>query len=246
MGLVSPEAPPPEDGTAPPDDGTPLLDQQAGMGMPAPGQDPGQGPQQDPQGAPPPQAPAPEMAAPAGAPAPGMDPAMAGDPMAAQGDPAATGLMVDDPLAVSKDEGQYAVNPPAMIALLNKLLAAKYSLWVLYQHYGTTMLARCRDGLHEHFQTHAGEEQQLAYDLGKKIVALGGQALPKVSGLKPAFDFQTMLLQLLEAEQKSIKLWRELDLAAGENLGLKTAAGDCARLDTAHADDLRRYLRSPE
>ncbi len=181
----------------------------------------------------------PDMAAALGGGQMGMEEGPVAGPTPGVPDPA-------DPLRVSKDEGLYAVNELQIIEILQKILSGKYALMVMYLHYGATLLAHWRDGVHEHFQEHAKEEQLSAYYLAKKIVAMGGQATPKVGTVRPVATFADMGLELLKAEQKVLRLWSELNLAAGQNLGLQSLAQDGALLDQQHADDIRRYMRSME
>jgi bacterioferritin (cytochrome b1) len=189
---------------------------------------------------------APEAAAPAdpmaqGAPtapaAPGPEAGMEEGPTPGVPDP-------NDPLRNTKDEGLYASNEADIVGLLQKILAGKYAIMVMYLHYGATMLTLSRDGLFKHFLEHAEEEQKSAYLVAKTIVALGGQAAPKVGTVRPALDLPTMLSELLKAEQKVQQLWRELNLAAGQNLGLQSMAQSQCELDFQHANDLRRWMRS--
>lgn len=150
----------------------------------------------------------------------------------------------NDPLRNTKDEGLYSANEQQIVEILSKLLAGKYALAVMYLHYGATLLTLSRDGIYAHFKEHAAEEQASAYLIAKKIVAMGGQAAPKVGTVRPVADLPGMFMELLKAEQKIQRLWGELNLAAGQNLGLQSLAQSQCELDMQHADDLRRYLRS--
>ncbi len=179
------------------------------------------------------------------------------DPNAQQMDPNAQQAMdpnaqqapaepLEDPLSITKEEGLFAIESLQIVNLLQKLLRAKYSLLLMYYHYGAYMKGVIRDGLYNHFKEHAKEEKDSAYNIVKKIVALGGEAPAKIETIKPVTNVQEILLTILAAEQKIQGSWRELDAAAGENLALKSFAQEQCLLDCQHADDIRRYLRGEE
>lgn len=264
MGLASPPAEgtdpqvEPEPELAPASGASPMGQEGAGP-PPAPGQASAEGP---PGESPPPAGPngpppdvggdLPPAAALAGAmPGASTDPAAPPDPgMAPNAPPDGEGLPTpgmpdpNDPLRNTKDEGLYAVNELQIIEALQKILAGKYAIMVMYLHYGATMMTLERDGLYKHFLEHAKEERESAYLVATKIVAMGGQAAPKVGTVRPAALLPEMLMELLKAEQKVQHLWCELALAAGQNVGLQSFAQSQGELDMHHADDIRRWLRS--
>jgi bacterioferritin (cytochrome b1) len=150
----------------------------------------------------------------------------------------------NDPLRNTKDEGVYSVDEMGILEILSKILTGKYAILIMYYHYGATMLSLSRDSIYKHFLEHAKEERESAYMVAKLIVAMGGQAAPKVGPVRPAVDMASMFSELLKAEQKVQGFWRELNMAAGQNLGLQAFAQDQCQLDFQHANDLRRWIRS--
>jgi len=149
-----------------------------------------------------------------------------------------------DPLGISDEEGQYADYGMA-VQTLKKLLSLKYQLMLTYVNYGDTLQHLARDGIYKHFQEHIEEERTHAYELAKRLSALGESAEVTLGSLTPANSVQDALLELLKMEQQAQGGWRLLRSYAGNNLSLDSFCQDSAWKDGQHADDLRRYLRSP-
>lgn len=150
-----------------------------------------------------------------------------------------------DPLAISDEEGQFA-DHGSVVNALKHLLAHKYQLMLSYVNYGDTLRHLARDGLYAHFQEHAAEERGHAYELAKRLTALGETADVSLGVLAPVATVEEALLALLRLEQQAQQMWRTLRSYAGENLSLDSFCQDSAWRDGQHADDLRRYLRSPK
>lgn len=132
------------------------------------------------------------------------------------------------------------------IAQLQQLVGLKYQLIVAYISYGDQLRSYARDGIHGHFQTHIEEERQQAYELNKKLTALGVDApagvppVPPVDLSDPSSVFQT----ILQLEESSVHAWQALFDATAHDAALNGMAQNGALQDQQHADDMRRYLRS--
>lgn len=146
------------------------------------------------------------------------------------------------PLAVSPEEGLFAVPQEKVVGQCVKLLKLKYTMMVMYINYGDRIRAHFRDAIYAHFKEHADEERQDAYHLAMKITALGGEPTPKVSTIPDINDLHQMFMVLLQAEKQIIQELRNLSLMSGENLSLKVMLEQMVLTDQQHADDLRRMM----
>lgn len=146
------------------------------------------------------------------------------------------------PLAVSPEEGLFAVPQEQVVAQCNKLLKLKYTIMIMYVNYGDRIRAHFRDPIYEHFKEHMGEEREDAYHLTMKITALGGEPTPKVATVPDISDLHQIFMALLQAEKELIKELRNLSAMAGENLPLKVMLEQMVLTDQQHADDLRRMM----
>ena len=146
------------------------------------------------------------------------------------------------PLAVSPEEGLFAVPQEKVISALQKLLKLKYTAIISWMNYGDRLRSHYRDTIYAHFNEHMQEERQDAYHLAMKITALGGEPTPKVSSVADVNDLHQMLIVLLQLEKELLQATRELSLLAGDNMGLKVSLDEIALKDSRHADDLRRMM----
>ena len=146
------------------------------------------------------------------------------------------------PLAVSPEEGLFAVPQEKVVAQCQKLLRLKYSAMISYVNYGDRIRAHFRDPIYEHFNEHMAEERRDAYHLAMKITALGGEPAPKVSPVPDVSDLHQIMMTLLQMEKELLQELRVLAAMAGENIGLKTSLEQMALTDSRHADDLRRMM----
>lgn len=138
-------------------------------------------------------------------------------------------------------EGTLAVPSGQAIAHLNKWLAAKYRIDAAYRSYADRIKGPWRDALVEHWQKHAGEERQAAYDIAMKIVGFGGD--PNVTIIEvptASSDLASMCMILMRLELAAIEAARETMSMSGELVSLRVLAENICLADTHHLDDLRR------
>lgn len=132
------------------------------------------------------------------------------------------------------------------VALLKEILCKKYTLLLMYMSYGDQLREFFRDGVYNHFQEHIEEERASIYKLNKKITALGSDAhvhheeIPCI----PLDDAREVFNHILRVEEEAICLWSKLFHATDDDVTLNGMAQDGAVGDQAHADDMKRYLRS--
>lgn len=150
-------------------------------------------------------------------------------------------------LALEAEEAEEPAPVDSTGSILQELVNAKYALMLAYAHYGDQLRDLARDGLHTHFNRHSAEEREQAYQLNKKLTALGGAAhVGPVSFVEvDVDDISGVLEALLAMERKSVELWTELFHATQtSDVALNGMAQNGAVECQGHADDLIRYLRS--
>lgn len=146
------------------------------------------------------------------------------------------------PLAVSKQEGLFAVSQDQVIAQCQKMLSSKYGTMLAYINYGDRIRAHFRDSIYEHWKEHTEDERNDAYTLVMKITALGGEPDVAPTPVVSTGNLHQMILNLLKMEQQLIEEARVLVEMAGDNIGLRVMAEDFALKDGHHADDTRRMF----
>lgn len=146
------------------------------------------------------------------------------------------------PLAVSPEEGLFAVPQEKVVGQCVKLLKLKYTAMLMYVNYGDRIRAHFRDSIYAHFNEHMEEERKDAYHLAMKITALGGEPTPKVVAIPDINDLHQIFMHLLQAEKELLQELRNLVAMAGENLSLKVMAEQMVLTDQQHADDMRRMM----
>lgn len=144
------------------------------------------------------------------------------------------------PLAVSVEEGLFAIDQQSMIALLQKMLRLKYTAVLMYMNYGDRIRSHFRDSVYAHFQDHLREEQAACYDLVMKITALGGEPDVQVTKVPSTAALTEMFAHIMQMEKQLIALYREIIAACGEHAGLRIQAEAALELDQRHLDDARR------
>lgn len=146
------------------------------------------------------------------------------------------------PLAVSPEEGLFAVPQEKVVGQCLKLLKLKYTAMLMYVNYGDRIRAHFRDSIYAHFKEHMKEERRDAYHLAMKITALGGEPTPKVATIPDLNDLHQIFVQILQMEKELIQELRNLAAMAGENLSLKVMLEQMVLTDQQHADDMRRMM----
>lgn len=146
------------------------------------------------------------------------------------------------PMAVSPEEGSFAVPQESVIKQLQKMVSLKYRKIIAYINYGDRLRAHFRDSVAEHFDEHVEHERDHVRDLTIKLTALGGEPPVKVPSFLDTPDLHQIILSVLQYEKELVKECRALADMAGDNIALKAFAEDIAVRDQRHADDMRRIL----
>lgn len=146
------------------------------------------------------------------------------------------------PLAISPEEGLFAVPTERVLLQLQKLLKLKYGSMIMYANYGARIRAHFRDAIYDHFNEHLKDERKDAYLIVMKITALGGSPKTAVAIPQDVGALHEIFMSIIQAEKDLIGEGRALAAMAGENLGLKVLAENIVLNDQLHADDARRMF----
>ncbi len=146
------------------------------------------------------------------------------------------------PLAVTPEEGLFAVPQPNMVKLLQKTLKLKYTAVLMYMNYGDRIRSHFRDSVYEHFQEHLKEERTACYDLAMKITALGGEPDVQVAKVISTASLHEIFMHIFQHEKLMIQAQRDVLDACGENTGLRLLIESSLLEDQRHLDDVRRMM----
>lgn len=151
-------------------------------------------------------------------------------------------LESDIPESVESDpEGDLACPRGQMLAHLSHWLGAKYTIDIAYRSFADRTRGPWRDALVDHWYKHSEEERRHAYDLGMKIVGLGGDpAQGNIQIPQCPANLEGFFRTLMSMELEAISAGREAIRLSGGNTGIKVMAENMIVIDTQHLDDLRR------
>lgn len=171
-----------------------------------------------------------------------LEPQMPDAGMAEAAPPPPTASVGTHPLAVSPEEGLFAVPQEQMLKLLQKALKLKYTAVLMYINYGDRIRSHFRDATYAHWQDHMGEERTACYDLAMKITALGGEPEVQVSKVPSTGVLSEMFMHIMQMEKQLIQGQREILAVCGENEGLRILIENSLLEDQRHLDDARRMM----
>ena len=168
--------------------------------------------------------------------------ALPADGTVLQEPPQPTASVGTHPLAVSPEEGLFAVPQEQMLKLLQKALKLKYTAVLMYINYGDRVRSHFRDAVYDHWQEHMGEERTACYDLAMKITALGGEPDVQVSKVPATGALSEMFMHIMQMEKQLIQGQRDILAVCGENEGLRILIENSLLADQRHLDDARRMM----
>lgn len=146
------------------------------------------------------------------------------------------------PLAVSMEEGLFAIPQDQMMKLLQKSLKLKYTAVLMYINYGDRVRSHFRDSVYAHWQEHMAEERTSCYDLAMKITALGGEPEAQISKIPSTASLSEMFMHIMQMEKQLIQGQRDILAVCGENEGLRILIENSLLEDQRHLDDARRMM----
>lgn len=177
--------------------------------------------------------------APQAEPAPTPTPGVEGD---VDAPPPPTASEGTHPLAVSPEEGLFAVPQEQMLRLLQKLLKLKYTALLMYTNYGDRVRSHFRDAVYAHWNEHMAEERASCYDVVMKITALGGEPEVQISKVPSTPALAEMFMHIIQMEKQLVQQQREILEVCGENAGLRILVENSLLTDQRHLDDARRMM----
>jgi bacterioferritin (cytochrome b1) len=145
-------------------------------------------------------------------------------------------------LAVSLEEGLFAIPQDQMMKLLQKSLKLKYTAVLMYINYGDRVRSHFRDSVYAHWQEHMAEERTSCYDLAMKITALGGEPEAQISKIPSTASLSEMFMHIMQMEKQLIQGQRDILAVCGENEGLRVLIENSLLEDQRHLDDARRMM----
>ncbi len=146
---------------------------------------------------------------------------------------------------VPAKEGVIAASLGEIVNHMNTFLTAKYCVENSYRSFADRVKGPWRDALVDHWHEHAKDERKGAYDLGMKIVALGGDPVQGTIQIpQSTANLANFCKLLMDQELGAIEAGRKLAEMAGQNAGLRLLAEEMILIDSHHLDDLRRMTAS--
>ncbi len=138
-------------------------------------------------------------------------------------------------------EGAYGTDDASIISILSELLGLKYTLDMSYRSFADRVNGPWRDALVAHWQEHAKEERDSAYDIAMKIYGMGGDPTVPMLNIPEVPPYLEALCQsLIDLELLTVAKARQLIDVCGDNTSMRVFAEDIILVDTQHIDDLRR------
>lgn len=149
----------------------------------------------------------------------------------------------DPPDLTGQLEGQFNTPPEQVVALLTKVITAKFQMVVAYYTFAESMRDIAQHGVGEMFHTHALQELGAAEYYLKRSAVLGGaihldEIEPPPASTEPVHIIQTMM----RAEQEAIALQRQLRDMVGDQNPMKIEVEEKLAQDQHHLDELWQML----
>lgn len=137
------------------------------------------------------------------------------------------------------------MNKQQLTELLNQDLSNEYQAIIMYTTYAAAVSGPHRPALRQFFQSEISEELQHAQFLSDKIVSFGGTPTTKPASVPAASSPQEMLQNILEAEEKAIKGYKERSEQAAEigDKGLSTHLETMVEDETSHYEETLKILK---
>lgn len=137
-------------------------------------------------------------------------------------------------------------NRQEVIGILDRILESELSGVVRYLHYSFMIVGPNRIPITKWFRDHALEGFQHAVRIGEKITALGGHCSVKVKPVPETnkHNVLDMLVESLEYEKETIKLYHQLLASCGDDVALEEMAREMILDETTHVEEVEKMLRT--
>ena len=140
------------------------------------------------------------------------------------------------------------LDPPPVVAVLNRLLEAELAGVVRYTHYSFLVFGFARIPVVSWLREQAAESLLHAQQVGEWITALGAYPSLAIGELLDSHkhDIGAMLRESLETEARALALYRELlAQVQGRSVALEEFARQMIQVEELHAADVDKMLRRP-
>jgi bacterioferritin (cytochrome b1) len=138
-------------------------------------------------------------------------------------------------------EGDYSTDKEGLCVLLMDIMHCKYAIYIAYTNFADRLRGPYRDAVVEHWQDHAKEEKQAAYDIAMKLFGLGCDPTVRCIEIPECGnEVGEMAKCLANMELDLINKSRALCSLSGENTAMRVLGENIVLTDTQHLDDLRR------
>jgi len=143
---------------------------------------------------------------------------------------------------------QQALDRPAVLSALNRILEAELSGVVRYTHYSFMVYGYNRIPIVSWLRQQGAESLMHAHKAGEMITQLGEHPSLSIGRLLETHkhDVGDILREALEAEREGLALYRELhELVAGRSIFLEEYAREMIYAEELHVGDVDKMLRLP-
>lgn len=140
------------------------------------------------------------------------------------------------------------IDKAKLIELLNDDLANEYQAVIMYTSYAASVSGPHRPVLRSFFQAEIPDELGHAQFLSDKIASLGGTPTMQPAPVPPARSPREMLQNVLAAEDRAVKGYKERAEQAEEfgDKGLSTHLETMVEDETEHYEETAKILRGWE
>ncbi len=140
------------------------------------------------------------------------------------------------------------INQDQVVAVMNRILEEEFAGVVRYTHYSFLVFGFGRIPIVSWLREQADESLLHAQQAGEWITTLGAYPSLSIGTLLESHqhDIAAILRESLEAEGRSLDLYRELlGLVQGRSVALEEYARQMVRIEELHAAEVDKMLRKP-
>ena len=136
------------------------------------------------------------------------------------------------------------INPKAL-ECLNKIFQAEMAGIIRYLHYSFMIMGHNRIPIQKWFRDQAAESTAHAIQAGELITSYGGHPPMITAKIEESnvHSVDQILRESLVFEEESLKLYKELVVAAGDDIALEEFARELVRAETDHIHEVQKMLK---
>lgn len=135
-----------------------------------------------------------------------------------------------------------------ILELLSQIFQMEMSGISRYLHYSFMVMGHHRIPIQGWLRAQATEAMAHATQVGEKITSYGGHPPLFTSPIKETnvHTIDQMLQESLDFEGEAIQLYKKLIPLAGDDMALEDFARTMAITESAHLDEVRKMMKSPQ